>query len=82
MLSKITTESIAASAIMVRANALNEAWPVPSPCVSVCQMDESGALCLGCFRTLDEIRLWGNADASFKRGVWASIEARLSTYLP
>jgi predicted Fe-S protein YdhL (DUF1289 family) len=82
MLSKITTESIAASAIMVRANALNEAWPVPSPCVSVCQMDESGELCLGCFRTLDEIRLWGNADASFKRGVWASIEVRLSTYLP
>jgi predicted Fe-S protein YdhL (DUF1289 family) len=82
MLSKITTELIASSAILVRANALNEAWPVPSPCVSVCQMDESGGLCLGCFRTLDEIRLWGNADATFKRSVWASIEARLAACLP
>ena len=29
-----------------------------SPCISVCQMDEATGLCLGCRRTIDEIRDW------------------------
>ncbi len=31
---------------------------VPSPCVQVCQMDESLGLCRGCRRTLKEIADW------------------------
>lgn len=75
-------ELIATNALLVSANAQNDAWPVPSPCVSVCQMDEPGGWCQGCFRTLEEIRLWGNADAAFKRGVWANIETRLTSCTP
>jgi predicted Fe-S protein YdhL (DUF1289 family) len=30
----------------------------PSPCISVCQIDETTGLCLGCRRTIDEIRDW------------------------
>jgi predicted Fe-S protein YdhL (DUF1289 family) len=30
----------------------------PSPCVSVCQMDPMTGYCVGCLRTLDEIRDW------------------------
>jgi uncharacterized protein len=30
----------------------------PSPCISVCQMDDATGLCLGCRRTIDEIRDW------------------------
>jgi uncharacterized protein len=30
----------------------------PSPCVSVCQMDPFTGYCLGCQRTIDEIRDW------------------------
>jgi len=30
----------------------------PSPCISVCQIDDTTALCLGCRRTIDEIRDW------------------------
>jgi predicted Fe-S protein YdhL (DUF1289 family) len=29
-----------------------------SPCVSVCQMDPMTGWCVGCFRTIDEIRDW------------------------
>ena len=29
-----------------------------SPCVAVCKIDEDSNLCLGCFRTLDEIASW------------------------
>lgn len=54
---------------------------LPSPCMSVCQMDEVLGLCQGCLRTLDEIRVWGNADAAFKRQVWLNIEARIAQHL-
>jgi predicted Fe-S protein YdhL (DUF1289 family) len=31
---------------------------LPSPCVSVCEMDYDTGLCKGCFRTLAEIAGW------------------------
>jgi hypothetical protein len=30
---------------------------VESPCVSICRLDDSG-VCVGCFRTADEIASW------------------------
>jgi len=30
----------------------------PSPCISVCQIDEATGWCLGCKRTIEEIREW------------------------
>lgn len=69
---------LAASARHLRASEQSFAQTVPSPCVSVCQMDEATGLCQGCLRTLDEIGLWGNADDAFKRVVWTRIEARLT----
>lgn len=30
----------------------------PSPCISVCQMDPMTGYCIGCTRTIDEIRDW------------------------
>jgi len=60
---------------------LREADPVPSPCVSVCRMEDmqggtAGQLCSGCLRTLDEIVAWGQASNDFKREVWAKIAVR------
>ncbi len=31
---------------------------LPSPCISVCQMDPSDGVCLGCYRTRGEIASW------------------------
>jgi len=31
---------------------------VKSPCTSECSIDRKTKICLGCFRTLDEIRGW------------------------
>ena len=36
---------------------------LPSPCISVCRMDEASGICEGCMRTLDEIAAWGSLDA-------------------
>ena len=30
----------------------------PSPCISVCQIDPQTGWCIGCRRTIDEIRDW------------------------
>jgi predicted Fe-S protein YdhL (DUF1289 family) len=50
--------------------------PVPSPCVSLCQIDAASQLCQGCLRTLDEIVAWGSADDAVKLAVWAEIRKR------
>jgi predicted Fe-S protein YdhL (DUF1289 family) len=52
------------------------AIPVPSPCVSLCQIDAASKLCRGCLRTLDEIVAWGQADDAVKLAVWAEIGKR------
>ncbi|MDD2925263.1 DUF1289 domain-containing protein [Rhodoferax sp.] len=69
---------VAATARSLRESEQSFSHTVPSPCMSVCQMDEASGLCQGCLRTIDEIRAWGNADDAFKRGVWCVIEARLA----
>lgn len=32
--------------------------PIPTPCIKVCIVDGESGLCLGCFRTLNEIAAW------------------------
>lgn len=70
-------EFLVASARQVRLSQDSFSHTVPSPCLSVCQMDPASGLCLGCLRTLEEIARWGSADDGFKRTVWANIEARI-----
>ena len=53
---------------------------VASPCISVCVLDADGALCLGCFRTLDEIAAWSLLDDDAKRGVLAALPERRSAH--
>lgn len=52
------------------------ATPVPSPCVSLCQMDAGSGLCQGCLRTLAEIVQWSGASDDAKRTIWAEIRRR------
>lgn len=40
---------------------MQNATHVESPCISICEMDANSGLCKGCFRTRDEIALWGAA---------------------
>lgn len=49
---------------------------VPSPCISVCRMDEQTKLCSGCYRTLDEIAEWGSMTDDERLSAWERIEAR------
>lgn len=42
--------------------------PVPSPCVSICALDEQD-VCTGCQRTVAEIGRWGRMDNTERRAV-------------
>jgi len=49
---------------------------VPSPCISVCTLNERTGLCDGCLRTLDEIAAWSVMDDDARRAVWQAIAER------
>ena len=49
---------------------------VASPCISLCRIEPASGLCAGCFRTLDEIALWGALTDEQKHEVWQEISAR------
>ena len=42
--------------------------PVASPCIRVCALDEND-ICVGCFRSIDEICAWGSASEEQKRAI-------------
>jgi predicted Fe-S protein YdhL (DUF1289 family) len=52
------------------------AAPVPSPCISICRIDDATGLCVGCLRTLDEIAAWSMLDDDARRDVWRAIRER------
>ena len=47
-----------------------------SPCCQICKMDEATGLCMGCFRTRDEIGSWLYMDDERRALVNASVEMR------
>ena len=49
---------------------------VPSPCISVCRMNDTTSLCIGCHRTIGEIVAWGRLAERGKRLVWQNIRRR------
>ena len=55
---------------------------VDSPCVNVCRMTPDRSHCEGCFRTLDEIRIWSRADGNLRRGIWRQLLGRAGVSLP
>lgn len=49
---------------------------VASPCIGICSMDQVSGLCLGCYRTIDEIRAWREMLEVDKRQLLELVEAR------
>tara|TARA_R110002072_G_scaffold19040_11_gene70568 strand:- start:2958 stop:3206 length:249 start_codon:yes stop_codon:yes gene_type:complete len=49
---------------------------IPSPCISVCQMDPQQDYCVGCLRSIAEIRDWMIMNKTQKESVLAAIATR------
>jgi len=50
---------------------------VPSPCINICKMDDKTALCVGCYRTIQEITAWRLASNENKLAIWQEIKVRM-----
>ena len=57
-----------------------EGAAVASPCTSVCTIDAVTGLCVGCYRTLDEIAGWIDLSAAERRAVVANLALRRALY--
>ena len=60
---------------------MNDVWskPIPepeSPCVKVCSINSQTGYCLGCFRSLTEIRDWVTASNVDKELILMKIKER------
>ncbi len=55
---------------------------VESPCIKVCIIDQTSGLCLGCYRSADEIAAWGAMTPDARRAVMAELPARAPLVKP
>jgi len=53
----------------------NGSRPVESPCIKKCVVNEVG-VCIGCYRSLDEIGIWASASEQRRQQVLKNCEAR------
>lgn len=49
---------------------------VESPCISVCAMNEDTGFCIGCYRTLEEIKSWWDLENTEKKAVVEAAKQR------
>jgi hypothetical protein len=54
---------------------INNAPPVASPCVRKCTLDQDD-ICVGCFRSIDEICAWGGAGEEQRRDILQQAASR------
>lgn len=48
----------------------------PSPCNRICRIDEASGWCIGCRRTIEEIKDWPMLSAKGKAELLSRLEAR------
>lgn len=50
---------------------------IESPCVNICRMDNENRYCIGCWRSIDEIKRWTTMSDEERTAVMAQLEARM-----
>ncbi len=50
---------------------------IVSPCIGVCAMNDTTGFCMGCYRTVDEIREWWNMTDEEREKVMGNLDQRL-----
>ena len=49
---------------------------IKSPCISICELDAKTDLCIGCYRTSQEITKWSNMNESEKNKILKLVKER------
>lgn len=58
---------------------LDEVWKrdeVDSPCVKLCVIHPAAEICIGCFRTTDEIAGWSAMESETRKALMAELPSR------
>jgi predicted Fe-S protein YdhL (DUF1289 family) len=50
--------------------------PVATPCIKVCMVDGESGLCLGCYRTLQEIAGWARLAPASRTALMQALPGR------
>ncbi|MDB5444595.1 MAG: hypothetical protein JWP86_2746 [Phenylobacterium sp.] len=56
--------------------------PIKTPCIQVCVVDGESGLCLGCYRTLQEVATWTRFSEDERARLMAELPARRSRIRP
>lgn len=56
--------------------------PIKTPCIKVCVVDGESGLCLGCFRTLQEVAAWARFSEAERDRLMAELPQRRSRIRP
>ncbi|MGV0998660.1 MAG: DUF1289 domain-containing protein [Fluviibacter sp.] len=49
---------------------------IESPCVNICRMDNENRYCIGCWRTVEEIKAWSTMTSDERHLVLSKLEER------
>ncbi|HPG23207.1 MAG TPA: DUF1289 domain-containing protein [Amaricoccus sp.] len=63
----------------------DEVWrreAVESPCIKVCVVHPEARLCMGCYRSIEEITGWGRMSPEARRAVMAELPGRAPLLAP
>lgn len=61
---------------------MDDVWQrdeVASPCVKLCVVHPEARICVGCYRSIDEISIWSRMTAVERSAVMAELPARAPT---
>ncbi len=64
---------------------MDEIWKrqeIESPCVKLCVIEPKSRLCMGCFRSIDEIGAWSQLSPESRRSVMVDLPARAALVTP
>lgn len=54
--------------------------PIKTPCVKVCFVDPAAGLCVGCFRTMEELGRWTAYSEAERDAILAALPQREARY--
>jgi len=63
----------------------DEIWAreaVESPCIKLCVVHPEARLCMGCYRSIEEITTWSRMSPEARRAVMAELPARAPLVAP
>ena len=63
----------------------DEVWrreEVESPCIKLCVVHPEARICIGCYRSIEEIAAWGSMTPEARRAVMAELPGRARRVKP